>query len=93
MTNHSYVKVSPATGAARLAKSEYFRAGYNSYINQLSFDYSITDKYEAIRYARGRSFAIWCQHNRAPRATWCNGVAAKTVVERIVKSIRDKYVV
>ena len=91
--NTNYVRVTPAMGAARLAKSEYFRRGYNSYMKNIAFDYAIAEKQNAVHYTRGRNFAIWCQHNRAPRAVWRNGVAANTVVERIIESIRSKYVI
>ena len=41
----------------------------------------------------GNSVAIWCKANNAPRSTWRNGIAAKTVIERIVYAMRYGYVI
>lgn len=93
MSNLVNRTVTPATGAQRLAASPAFKTGYEDYIKSRPFNYEHAQKHEAIDYTRGRSFAIWRQHNRAPRSTWRNGVAAKTVVERIISAIRSQYVI
>lgn len=89
-------KAVPATAAqmaARLATSEHFKMGYNSYIKNLPYDYDIEDRINAIQYARGRTFAIYCNQYKLPRATWRAGKAANTVIDRIITSIMSYYVV
>ena len=93
MSNLVNRAVTPAQGAERLSKSAAFKLGYEDYIKVRHFNYDHSEKSVAIDYERGRSFAIWCQHTRAPRSTWRNGVAAKTVVERIISAIRSQYVI
>jgi len=81
--NIKQFKVSPITFAKHYANSFYFRSGYDSIIKNADYDYTIVCNHDAIAYARGRMFAIWCKQNNAPRAVWRKGVAAKTLVERV----------
>ena len=93
MSNVNARLVSYLTGANRLSKSATFKLGYEDYIKARPFNYEIPTIRDATDYERGRSFAVWCQHNRAPRSTWRNGVAAKTVIERLVCAMRYGYVI
>ena len=93
MLNSGNRVVTHIEGAKRLGISSAFKLGYEDYIKERTYNYDIPSKVEGIDYARGRNFAIWCKANNAPRSTWRNGVAAKTVVERIVQAIRSKYVI
>lgn len=90
--NAKQVKVSAETYANRLGRSESFKRGYNDYIKGHPYDYDIENKYEAVSYARGRSFAIFSQQQRAPRAVWRKGVLAKTAKQRLVLAARTGYV-
>lgn len=81
--------ITAVTLAERCAKSENFREGYNSYIKGKPFDYDLVD--HAAYYERGRLFAIFTQQTKAPRATWRNGVLAKTARQRIVESCQAGY--
>jgi hypothetical protein len=85
--------VTPIQCAKRLSTSTAFRLGYEDYNKAREYNYDISSIVDGINYARGRSFAIWCKANKAPRATWRNGVAAKTVVDRIIQAIRSQYVI
>lgn len=85
--------VTPIQGAKRLGTSAAFKLGYEDYIKSREYNYDIPSKADGIDYARGRNFAIWCKANNAPRSSWRNGVAAKTVIDRIVQSIRSNYVI
>jgi hypothetical protein len=76
-------KVTPYEFAKRYTNNIFFKQGYDSVMAGSAYDYNITDKLNEIAYARGRMFAIWCKQNNAPRAVWRNGVAAKTLVERV----------
>lgn len=75
--------------AERCAKSSLFRIGYDSYMQGKTFDYTIAD--QAAYYERGRIFALFTQHTKAPRATWRQGLLAKTARERIVQSCYAGY--
>lgn len=90
--NTQQVKVSAETYANRLGSSEAFKRGYNEYVKGLPYDYSIESKLNAINYARGRSFAIFSQQQRAPRAVWRKGILAKTAKQRLVLAARTGYV-
>lgn len=92
MTNLKEIKISPAQYAARLSSNQYFRQGYDDYVKQRDYDYSIENKLDAIRYARGRSFAIFSIKNNAPRAVWRKGVLAKTAQERLIRAARTGWV-
>lgn len=83
MKNSIAQEVSIQTFAKRNAKHPYFKIGYYSIMQNLPYDYDIEDRSCAIRYARGRMFAIWCKQNKAPRAVWRGAVPANTLVERI----------
>lgn len=85
--------VTPIQGAQRLGTSAAFKLGYEDYIKERTYNYDIPSKADGIDYARGRNFAIWCKANNAPRSTWRNGVAAKTVIERILRAIHSSYVI
>lgn len=85
--------VTAIQGATRLASSAAFKLGYEDVIKSGPYRYDLPSKREGVDYARGRNFAIWCKANNAPRSTWRNGVAAKTVIERIVRSIWSEYVI
>ena len=76
--------------AKRSASDPYFRIGYDSIMKKLPYDYDIADRRSAVRYARGRMFAIWCLQNKAPRAVWRGAVPAKTLVERIIYAAHRK---
>jgi hypothetical protein len=76
--------------AKRNASHPYFRIGYDSVMKQLPYDYDIADRGAAVRYARGRMFAIWCLQNKAPRAVWRGAVPAKTLIERIAYAARTR---
>jgi hypothetical protein len=93
MSNANARLVSYLNGANRLSKSVTFKLGYEDYIKARPFNYEIPTIRDATDYERGRSFAIWCKANNAPRSTWRNGVAAKTVIERIVYAMRYGYVI
>lgn len=82
-------RISAHTLAERCAKSALFRLGYESYMQGKTFDYAIAD--QAAFYERGRIFAIFTQHTKAPRATWRQGLLAKTARERIVQSCYAGY--
>ena len=90
--NAKQVNVSPETYANLLGRSEAFKRGYDEYVKGQPYDYSIESKYEAVAYARGRSFAIFSQQQRAPRAVWRKGVLAKTAKQRLVCAARTGYV-
>ena len=90
--NTSHVKVSAETFARRLAASPFFKRGYEDYTKGLPYDYSIVDKVEAIHYARGRTFAIFSQQQRTPRAVWRKGTLARTAQERLVRAAYAGYV-
>ena len=93
MSNANARVVSYLNGANRLSKSATFKQGYEDYIKARPFNYEIPTIRDATDYERGRSFAIWCKANNAPRSTWRNGIAAKTVIERIVYAMRYGYVI
>jgi hypothetical protein len=89
MTRNSVGRtVSIEVFAKRNASHPYFRMGYESIMNKLPYDYDIADRGAAVRYARGRMFAIWCLQNKAPRAVWRGAVPAKTLIERIAYAAR-----
>jgi hypothetical protein len=92
MDNLVQRKVSPAQYAARISSNQYFRQGYDDYVKQRDYNYSIEDKLDAILYARGRAFAIFSIKNRAPRAVWRKGVLAKTAQERLVRAAMTGWV-
>jgi hypothetical protein len=83
MHNVDKRKVSITTVIAYCAKDEYFRKGYDSAWKNQAFDYDIYSTRNAILYARGRSFAIFCKLFNKPRAVWRNNVLAKTAQERL----------
>jgi len=93
MSNHNPRKISAVEGANRLSKSAAFKLGYEDYLKARPFNYDIPDLVQSIDYERGRNFAVWNKLNAMPRATWRNGVAAKTVVERLIQAIRSQYVI
>ena len=93
MSNTNARVVTIAAGADRLSKSPTFKLGYEDYTKARPFNYDISDMSQAIDYERGRNFAVWNKLRGMPRATWRNGVAAKTVVERIISAIRSQYVI
>lgn len=86
MQNMIHREVSAYTFATLNARHPYFKIGYDSVMKNLPYDYDIEDKSCAVKYARGRMFAIWCKQNKAPRAVWRGAVPAKTLVERIVRA-------
>lgn len=90
--NKSIVIRPPEQIAARLAKEDYFRKGYESYIKNQAFDYDIPNMNDAISYERGRAFAIWSLQTKAPRAVWRQVVAAKTVQFRLAQAFRARVV-
>ena len=95
MINNANGKLVSVERFAKLnANCPYFRIGYESVMKNLPYDYDIEDKSAAIRYARGRMFAIWCKHNKAPRAVWRGAVPAKTLVDRVAYAarMRDTFV-
>lgn len=92
MTNLVQRRVSPAQYAARMSSDLYFRQGYDDYVKQRDYNYDIEDKLDAIRYARGRAFAIFSIKNSAPRAVWRKGVLAKTAQERLIRATMTGWV-
>jgi len=93
MSNSNKTKVSPVACATRLGSSVAFRRGYEDYMKDKPFNYDLTSKRDSIDYTRGRAFAVWCKLNKSPRAVWRDGVAANTVVSRIVLAIRGEFVI
>lgn len=75
--------------AERCAKSALFKEEYDSYMKGKPFDYTILEN--AAYYERGRIFAIFTQQTKSPRATWRQGILAKTARERIIQSVNDGY--
>ncbi len=73
--------------AARCAKSEDFKVGYNSFVTNKAFDYNATAYYE-----RGRAFAIYTSAVKAPKAVWREGKLAKTATERLINAVYAGYV-
>lgn len=85
--------VSPLELAERYSKHEWFRAGYLDAYKGLPYNYDIPRQGDATAYERGRAFAIWCKIYQQPRATWRNGVTAKTVRERLARAIVQRAVI
>lgn len=90
MQNLVQREVSLETFARINSKHPYFKLGYDSVMKNLPYDYDIADRTCAVKYARGRMFAIWCKQNKAPRAVWRGAVPAKTLVERIAYAARTR---
>jgi hypothetical protein len=90
MQNLVQREVSLETFASINSKHPYFKLGYDSVMKNLPYDYDIADRICAVKYARGRMFAIWCKQNKAPRAVWRGAVPAKTLVERIAYAARTR---
>lgn len=90
MNNQKHNLVSINTFANRIARRPYFRIGYDSVMKNKPYDYDIANPNDAIAYARGRMFAIWCNQTKAPRAVWRGAVPAKTLVERIAMAATRK---
>lgn len=90
MQNLVQREVSLETFAKLSTKHPYFKIGYDSVMKNLPYDYDIADQTCAVKYARGRMFAIWCKQNKAPRAVWRGAVPAKTLVERVAYAARTR---
>lgn len=85
--------VSPMQLAEAYAASDWFRTGYLDAYKGLPYQYDIASKKDAVRYERGRAFAVWSKTNKLPRAVWRNGATAKTVRERLAVAIRELAVI
>lgn len=72
--------------------SETFKKGYNDALKNIDYDYNVKDKASAIRYARGRAFAIYCKSTKQPRAVWRKGILAKTAQERFIYAVRTGWI-
>lgn len=87
-TNQAAFLVTAEYLAKRLANSLEFIDGYTSYMKNLPYNYD-TDGWS---YPRGRQFAIFCKQFMLPRAVWRKGVPAKTLIDRIARSITNKAI-
>lgn len=86
--HNSGQSVTAAQLAARCAKSELFREGYESYVAGKPFDYV---KNVAALYERGRVFAIYSMQNKCPKAVWRKGILAKTAELRVIQCVQAGY--
>lgn len=91
--NFSGRAVTPLFLAEKYSANEWFRNGYLSAFKDQPYEYDIPCKIAATAYERGRAFAIWCKANKMPRAVWRNGVAAKTVRDRLVMAIQHRAII
>jgi hypothetical protein len=85
--------VSPMQLAERYSTNEWFRNGYLNAFKDQPYEYDIPCKIAATAYERGRAFAIWGKANKMPRAVWRNGVAAKTVRDRLALAICQRAII
>jgi hypothetical protein len=91
--NTQSVAVTYAQGAARLARQEYFKLGYDSIIKNVPYNYDIESKVNAIAYARGRAFAIWSRLNAEKSCRWKNGVLSAAATERLIRAMCNRVVI
>lgn len=87
MSNNNTNSVSAVRIVNRCAKSQAFKIGYESILHDKPFDYNLADGW----YDRGRVFAIWSQHNNAPRAAWRNSVLSKAAQDRLLRCCYSGY--
>lgn len=92
-TNTQEVTVSVSRYIESHARCAWFKKGYNSVIKAEPYDYDIEQKTNAVRYARGRAFAIYCKRMREPRAVWRKEVLAKTAQKRLISAVMYRYVI
>lgn len=76
--------ITPTELAERCAKSALFKEGYDSYMKGKPYNYDLADT--SANYERGRVFAIYTRQFKTPKATWRQGILAKTARERVVQS-------
>lgn len=69
-----------------LGRDSYFKLGFEDCFKDKPYNYDISDKRNAIHYARGRSFAIYTKTTKQPRAVWRKGILAKTAQERLARA-------
>lgn len=86
-------RMTPMQLAALYSKSDYFRKGYEEGYKGIPYNYDIAGNRATTAYERGRAFAIWSKSNNLPRAVWRNGVAAKTVQDRLIRAIVQRAVI
>jgi hypothetical protein len=91
--NDDGVKVSVLVIARRLSRRESFKRGYDSVMRSQPYDYDISDKWEAINYARGRAFAVWSNVRGWKGCRWKDGVLSKAAEGRVVDALQQRAII